>query len=102
MSRIMAEVTIVPLGTGSPSISSFVAEMERELRAFPSVRFMLTPMATVLEGEWEDVMAAVRRMHEANFRLGAVRVSTRLAIDERRDRETSMEAKLAAVESRLR
>ena len=58
-------------------------------------------MSTILEGEMDDVLAAVKAMHEAPFRMGALRVSTTLRIDDRRDKQITMEGKLAAVRKKL-
>lgn len=101
MGRIVAEVTVVPLGTASPSLSPFVAEVEKVLKKFPRLNSMLTPMSTILEGDMEEVLAAVKAMHEVPFRMGALRVSTTLRIDDRRDKKISMKSKLAAVREKL-
>ncbi len=101
MGRVVAEVTVVPLGTASPSLSAYVAAVEKVLKKFPRLKSMLTPMSTVLEGEMDEVVEAVKAMHEAPFRMGALRVSTTLRIDDRRDKKISMKSKLAAVKSKL-
>jgi uncharacterized protein (TIGR00106 family) len=101
MGKVIAELTVVPLGTGSTSLSGFVAEAEKVLIKFPGLKSMLTPMSTILEGEMDDVLEAIKAMHEAPFRMGALRVSTTLHIDDRRDREITMEGKLAAVKSKM-
>jgi len=101
MGKIVAEVTVVPLGTATTSLSRFVAEAEKVLKNFPRLTSMLTPMSTILEGEMDEVLQAVKAMHEVPFRLGAMRVSTTLRIDDRRDKVISMEGKLAAVKSKL-
>jgi len=101
MGKVIAEVTVVPLGTASASLSSFVAEAEKVLKKFPALKSLLTPMSTILEGEMTDVLAAVRAMHEAPFRMGALRVSTTLRIDDRRDQEITMAGKVASVKSKL-
>ena len=101
MGKIIAEVTVVPLGTASTSLSRFVAEAEKVLKKFPALKSLLTPMSTILEGEMTDVLEAVKAMHEVPFRMGALRVSTTLRIDDRRDQEITMESKLAAVKSKL-
>ena len=101
MGKIIAEVTVVPLGTASASLSSFVAEAEKVLKNFPRLKSMLTPMSTILEGEMDEVLQAVKAMHEVPFRMGAMRVSTTLRIDDRRDKKITMEGKLAAVKSKL-
>jgi len=97
MTRVIAEVTVIPLGTGSASLSRFVAEAEKALKKFPGVKSMLTPMSTVLEGKMGDVLEAIKAMHEVPFRMGAMRVSTTIRIDDRRDKKISMKGKLAAV-----
>jgi uncharacterized protein (TIGR00106 family) len=62
---------------------------------------MLTPMSTILEGDLDKVLEAVKAMHEVPFRMGALRVSTTLRIDDRRDKPVTMAGKLAAVKAKL-
>lgn len=100
MGRIIAEVTVVPLGTGSPSLSKYVAEVERVLKDF-NLKTQLTPMATIIEGEWDEVFRAIKAMHETPFKMGALRVSTRITVDERRDKQLLMEEKIKSVEEKL-
>lgn len=101
MGKVIAEVVIVPHGTGSPSLGKYVAEVERTLRSF-GLKTMLTPMGTILEGDLDRVLEAVRAAHEIPFREGAMRVGTTLRIDERRDREMTMESKVQSVEEKIR
>jgi len=98
----IVQVTIVPLGTGTPSVGEYVASVHRVLQeATENIRFQLTPMSTILEGELDDLLAVVRRMHEVPFGSGARRVSTTITIDDRRDRKGTMEQKLKSVEDKL-
>ena len=101
MGRVVAEVTVVPLGTGSASLSAYVAEVEKVLKDYPRLTSMLTPMSTILEGDMDEVMAAAKAMHDVPFRMGALRVSTTLRIDDRRDKKISMAGKLAAVRKKM-
>ena len=101
MSKVIAEVKVVPLGTGDTSLSKYVAEVEKVLEKQNRLKTMLTPMATIIEGELEDVLDAVRKMHEVPFSKGAMRVSTQISIDDRRDRNASMEKKLESVRKRM-
>jgi len=101
MGKVIAEVTVVPLGTASTSLSAYVAAVEEVLNKFPRLKTLLTPMSTILEGEADDVLAAVKAMHEVPFRMGAMRVSTTLRIDDRRDKPLTMAGKVAAVKSKL-
>ncbi len=94
-------VSITPLGTGTPSVSRYVAGVERILRE-SGLRSQLTAMGTIIEGDLDEVLAVVRRMHERPFGEGAVRVSTLVKIDDRRDREHTIEGKMRSVEEKLR
>ncbi|HDP93804.1 MAG TPA: MTH1187 family thiamine-binding protein [Candidatus Aminicenantes bacterium] len=101
MRNVIAQVTVVPLGTDSTSLSAWVAGVEKVLDDFPDIRRQLCPMSTVLEGELDRILEAVRRMHEAPFLEGARRVSTHLNIDDRRDKAITMEGKVRAVREKL-
>jgi uncharacterized protein (TIGR00106 family) len=97
----VCQVTVVPLGTGTTSLSMYVAGCQRVLANYHDVRSQLTPMATIIEGPLERVLDAVRHMHEVPFQMGAQRVSTTVVIDDRRDAELTMEGKTASVEKKL-
>ena len=58
-------------------------------------------MGTVIEGEWDEVMTAIRQMQEEMFKHGALRVVTTIKIDERRDKQSSMQDKLNSVKSKI-
>lgn len=99
----IVEITVIPVGTETTSLSRYVAEMQLILdEAGESIRFQLTPMSTVIEGELSVLLDIVRRLHESPFAQGASRVCTNLKIDDRRDRPASMEQKMNAVAERLR
>ncbi|EPZ52566.1 MTH1187 family thiamine-binding protein [Alicyclobacillus acidoterrestris] len=94
-------VSIAPLGTGSTSVSQYVAETQRVLKRFPQLKFRLDPMFTTIEGELPDIFAAISEMHEALVSMGAQRLSTVVKIDDRRDVNHSMEEKIAVVDAEL-
>ncbi|WP_123040563.1 MTH1187 family thiamine-binding protein [Cohnella candidum] len=98
----IAQVTIVPIGTGSTSLSDYVADLFRVLeQEAAGLRYELTPMSTIIEGELDDILRVIRHMHEAPFLQGALRVSTSITIDDRRDKKGSMQQKLESVERKL-
>ncbi|MDD2206398.1 MAG: MTH1187 family thiamine-binding protein [Aminobacterium sp.] len=101
MGKVIAELVVVPLGTGTPSVSHYVADVEKVLATF-NLKRLLTPMGTILEGDLDEVLKAVRAVHEIPFKNGALRVSTSLKIDERRDKELTMEGKIQSVEEKLK
>ena len=94
-------LTITPLGTGTPSVSRYVAGVERILRA-TRLKHQLTAMGTIIEGDLDEILAVVRKMHEHPFTQGAVRVSTLVKIDDRRDKEHTIAGKMKSVEEKLK
>jgi len=94
-------VSVVPIGTGTTSVSSYVAGAEKILRDDGRVKYQLGPMFTTIEGELGDCFDVVKKMHESLFTAGAFRVSTLVKIDDRRDRESTMGAKVRSVEEKL-
>lgn len=97
----VVEVSIVPVGTKSAGISAYVAGCLAVLRGQP-VRYQLTAMGTILEGDLPLLLELVRLMHEQPFVEGVDRVVTTIRIDDRRDHALTIQGKVAAVESRLK
>ncbi|MNW25857.1 hypothetical protein D3C74_26130 [compost metagenome] len=97
----IAEVTVIPIGTGTTSLSDYVADMQRVLATQKGISYELTSMSTIIEGSLDDVFTAIAALHEAPFQAGAGRVSTSVKIDDRRDKESSRSLKLQSVTSKL-
>ncbi|MCS7224912.1 MAG: MTH1187 family thiamine-binding protein [Armatimonadetes bacterium] len=98
--KVVAEVSLVPIGTGETGVSSFVAAAIRALTEVAEkndLAFQVGAMATTIEGPLEGVWQAIRAMQEAVFQAGAARVITTLRIDDRRDKEESIQRKIAVV-----
>ena len=98
MSRVIAEFSIVPVGTGT-SLSPFVAECLRIVEE-SGLKHQLTPMGTVLEGDGEKVMATIMACHSQVLRMSE-RVVTSIKIDDRRDRPMDMERKVRSVKEKM-
>ena len=94
-------VSIAPLGTGTTSLSRYVAGVERILRE-SGLKHQLTAMGTIVEGDLDHILPVLRRMHEQPFTEGAARVSTLIKIDDRRDVPHTIEGKVRSVEERLK
>lgn len=92
-----AEITVIGLGRADPSASAYVAEIQRRLAAQDRVRYELHAMGTSLEGSTADILALVGELHAVPFELGLPRVYTVLKLDERRDREQTLEDKVRSV-----
>ena len=98
---IIADVKILPLGTATPSLSHYVAECVNILKQAQDIKYQVTPMATIVEGPPERVLELVLQMHEIPFSRGAERVVTSISIDDRRDKQITIEGKVLAVEEKL-
>ena len=96
----IAEITVVPSGVG-PSVSEYVARAQQVIDRHPEVKYQLTPMGTVLEGELDDIIEVVKDVHNSTFDERVQRVLTLIKIDERRDKPLSMQGKLDSVRARL-
>ncbi|MGC9004029.1 MAG: MTH1187 family thiamine-binding protein [bacterium] len=96
----IAEISIYPLGTSSPSVGDYVANCVKILEEM-GLNYQITPMSTVFEGELKEVFEAAARIHEVAFQMGCQRVVTSLKIDDRRDKPASMRSKVEGVERRL-
>jgi uncharacterized protein (TIGR00106 family) len=96
-----ADLTVIGLGRPDASASAYIAEIQRRLAAQDRVRFRLHAMGTSLEGSTEDILRVVGELHAVPFELGLPRVYTVLKLDERRDREQSLDDKVASVERLL-
>ncbi|MEW6456082.1 MAG: MTH1187 family thiamine-binding protein [Acidobacteriota bacterium] len=99
---VIAEVSIIPIGSYSTSVSDYVTESVKVLKNYKNLNYQITSMGTILEGEFEDILKALEEMHEAQFKFGAKRVVTKLTVDDRRDKEISMEAKVKSVVDKLK
>ncbi len=98
---ISAEITIIPIGTKSTSLSSYVAAAVAALDK-KGVKYQLSGMGTQLEANSpQELFEAVQAAHEAVFAQGADRVSTSIKIDDRRDRDRTLDDKVASVEKKL-
>ncbi len=96
----IAEVSIVPLGTGSPSVSQHVVRAVQALDKL-GVTYELTSMATILEGDIGTILDAVKTMHEAVMQQGVSRLVTSIRIDDRRDKPWTGLDKVESVKKKL-
>jgi uncharacterized protein (TIGR00106 family) len=95
---MIAEFSIVPVGKGV-SLSPFVAECLGIVEK-SGLKYQLTPMGTVLEGEGEKVMDTIMACHSRVLMMSE-RVVTSIKIDDRRDRPMDMDRKVRSVKEKL-
>lgn len=97
--KVMIDVCIVPLGVGV-SVSEYVAACQKVLEN-AGLEHQMHAYGTNVEGEWDQVMAAVKRCHEVVHEMGAPRITTSMRLGTRTDREQSMEDKIQSVRGKL-
>ena len=97
--KVIANLTIVPIGVGA-SLSEYVAACEQILGR-PGLKTALHANGTNIEGEWDDVFAAIKACHEKVHAMGAPRIHTHVAIGTRTDREQTLEDKVDSVVAKL-
>ena len=97
--KVIADFCVVPLGVGV-SVSEYIVACER-IFTDAGLNPQLHAYGTNIEGEWDDVMAAVKRCHEVVHEMGAPRVSSSMRFGTRTDRAQTMADKIASVEAKL-
>lgn len=97
--KVMIDLCIVPLGVGV-SLSPYIAACEKVL-SVAGLKTALHAYGTNVEGEWDEVFAAVKRCHEVVHELGAPRITTTIKVGTRTDRAQSMEEKIRSVQAKL-
>jgi len=91
----IADICVIPVGVGT-SLSTYIAACERVFEQ-AGLRSNLHAYGTNVEGDWDDVMGAIKRCHEVVHAMGAPRVSTTIRLGTRTDRAQSMQDKIDSV-----
>lgn len=97
--KVMVDICLVPLGVGV-SVSKEVAECQKIFDEF-ELTYQMHGYGTNLEGEWDQVMAAIKQCHERLHSNGVPRITSSLRMGTRIDREQSLRDKIESVESKL-
>jgi uncharacterized protein (TIGR00106 family) len=97
----IAEISVVPLGTKTPSVSQYVARAVKVLEREKGIKYEMTAMGTIIEGDLDRILAVVKKMHEGAFGEGVARVVTVIEIDDRRDKAQGMKEKLDSLKKKL-
>ncbi|MDY7019682.1 MAG: MTH1187 family thiamine-binding protein [Chloroflexota bacterium] len=98
----IAEISIIPIGTKNPSVSRHVAAAIKVLQCEKNVKYELTAMGTIVEGNLDNIIRVAKKMHEEAFGDGVARVLTSIKIDDRRDKHHNIEAKICSLKEKLK
>ena len=97
--KVIADLCVVPLGVGL-SASPYVAACEKVFKE-AGLTTRLHGYGTNIEGEWDDVFAAIKRCHEVLHEMGVPRVSGVIKTGTRTDRDQTMNDKVQSVRDKM-
>ena len=95
---MLVEFSIVPVGKGA-GISKEIAKILKIVDS-SGLPYKVNPMGTVVEGDWDELMALIKKCHDAALR-GGERVVTSIKIDDRKKHCNMIEEKVKSLEQRL-
>lgn len=95
---VLLEFSMAPAAQGE-SMSSYVAR-SLDIIDKSGLPYQLTPMGTILEGEWPEVMAVVTACFEA-MKTDCNRIGTQIKIDYRSGPAGRLTSKVDAVEKKV-
>ena len=97
------EISIVPLGTKTPSVSKYVAEAVKILKKQKKIKYELTSMGTIIEANSVgQLLSIANKMHRAVLRDKIKRVVTAIKIDDRKDKKLTAEGKINALRKKIK
>jgi uncharacterized protein (TIGR00106 family) len=97
--KVIVDFCLVPIGAGV-SVSKYIAECEKIL-SDAGLKTNLHAYGTNIEGEWEDVFAAIKQCHERVHEMGVPRISSTIRLGTRTDRMQTMEDKIKSVQEKM-
>jgi len=95
---VLLEFSMSPFDKGeslSPYVSRILDVVDKS-----GIRYKLTPMGTILEGEWEEVMTVVSDCFR-ELEKDCNRISTNIRIDYRKGTSSRMQQKINSIETKL-
>lgn len=93
----LMEISVVPVGTKTSSFSHVVKEVCRVIDQ-KGLNYQVTPTATVIEGNIDQLMNVARDIHRTSLNNGVDRVITQITIDDRRDQPMDIRSQVAKVQ----
>ncbi len=95
---VLLELTMSPFDKGE-SLGPYVARII-DIIDKSGVDYRLTPMSTIMEGEYEPLMNVVQKCFE-ELHKDCQRISVSIKIDYRTGKESRMKSKIQRIESLL-
>ena len=95
---VLLEFSMSPMDKGE-SVSEFVSR-SLDIIDKSGISYQLTPMGTILEGEWHQVMQVVTVCYE-RMSADCARISSTIRIDARKGKDNRLLGNIKSVEKRL-
>ena len=96
------EISVVPLGTETASVSKHVASSIEVLKKEKHIKYKLTSMGTIVEADTvERLLGIANKMHNEVLHGRIKRVVTTIKIDDRKDKKLTMAKKIKSVRKKL-
>ena len=93
---IISQLSVAPIGQGT-SLSKYVKIVIKILKKY-NVKFETNAMSTVIQTkELTKLFDAIKEINFELFELGSKRIITELKIDNRIDKEATIESKLKSI-----
>jgi uncharacterized protein (TIGR00106 family) len=97
--NVIVDVCVVPVNAGA-SLSPYVAACEKVIEEF-NLSHTLHANGTNVEGEWDEVFAAIKKCHETVHAMGVTRLFTTIKLGTRLDKDQTMLDKIKSVQEKL-
>ncbi len=97
--KVIADICVIP-NTGRTSVREEVALAHRIL-AETGLKVHLHGYGTNVEGDYDTIFAALKKVHETLHAGGAARISTTIRLGSRTDKDQGIDDKIEAVRGEL-
>ena len=97
--KVIMDLCVVPMGVGV-SVSEYVVACHQVLKE-KGLKTQLHAYGTNVEGEWDEVFAAVKACHEKMHEMDAPRCGSTMRIGTRIDRDQTMRDKIDSVYKKM-
>ena len=97
--KVIMDLTVSPFGVGW-SVSEYIAACHKIFDE-AGLKTNLHAYGTNIEGDWDEVFAAVKKCHETLHQMGVPRLTSSLKVGTRTDREQTMADKVDSVKTKL-
>jgi len=95
---MIVDLSIIPVGHGvsiSPELAKVIKMIDQS-----GLPYKVTPMGTIIEGDWDSVMGLIKSCHDEVFKENE-RIFTKITIDDRKGKSDRIHGKVASLESKV-